>query len=246
MKISSGGRRSQGRHDLLGSRLDQGMVAIGLVAQQVVDEEMACRAVQPRVEMERALPAPDVQAADRPRSRRAGRARGPSRARRPTAALLCIEWSAPAEAPAGSRGPGGTAVAPIADVRSESRDAPPARLDRGRSPTCEPVRCPRPSVRTRAEVASAKQTATAIGRAGDRQEVVVLPVETWEGHLGPGRECPARDQPPRGRRARAQQQIGHGAESRPARAASFRFPTTRGSRSFQTARGAGPSDRRCR
>ena len=62
MKISSGGSTLECRDDLLGARLDQRMVAIGLIAQQVVDEEMACRAIQPRVEMERALPAPDVQA----------------------------------------------------------------------------------------------------------------------------------------------------------------------------------------
>ena len=55
-----GGLALQGRHDLLGSRFDQRMVAIGLIAEQVVDEEMACRAVQMRVEVERALPAPDV------------------------------------------------------------------------------------------------------------------------------------------------------------------------------------------
>ena len=122
MKISSGGWRSQGRHDLVGSRFDQGMVAIGLIAEQVVDEEMACRAVQLRVEMERALPAPDVQPGIVPDPRSAWRSRVPSRARRPTAGPLCSEWSAPGEARAGSRGPRRTRVAPIPDVRNENRD----------------------------------------------------------------------------------------------------------------------------
>ncbi|HEX3451587.1 MAG TPA: hypothetical protein VHS97_25260 [Isosphaeraceae bacterium] len=51
----------QGRYDLLCARRDQGMAAIGLVAQQVIDEEMPGRAVEPRVKMQGTLPSPNVQ-----------------------------------------------------------------------------------------------------------------------------------------------------------------------------------------
>ena len=73
MKINAGGRRRKARDDFLGSRLDQGMMAIGLVAEQVVDKEVTGRAVQPRVEMERALPAPDVELGLVPDGRAAGK-----------------------------------------------------------------------------------------------------------------------------------------------------------------------------
>lgn len=55
-----GGILAQGRHDFVSSRRDQRMPAISLVAQQVIDEEMPGRAVEPRVKMERTLPSPDV------------------------------------------------------------------------------------------------------------------------------------------------------------------------------------------
>ena len=50
----------EGRHDLGDTRADQRVIAAGLVAQEVVHEEMPSGAVQPRVEIQRALPAPDV------------------------------------------------------------------------------------------------------------------------------------------------------------------------------------------
>jgi hypothetical protein len=48
-------------HDLLDARFDQGMVAVGLVAEQVVDEQVAAGAVELAVEVQGALPAPDVE-----------------------------------------------------------------------------------------------------------------------------------------------------------------------------------------
>jgi hypothetical protein len=51
----------QGRYDLLCARRDQGMATIRLVAQQIIDEEMSGRAVEPRVKVEGTLPSPDVQ-----------------------------------------------------------------------------------------------------------------------------------------------------------------------------------------
>jgi hypothetical protein len=48
-------------HDLFGPGLDQGMAAVGLIAQQVVHEEMASGTVQTRVEVQRTLPSPDVE-----------------------------------------------------------------------------------------------------------------------------------------------------------------------------------------
>src|SRR3954470_23183240 len=48
------------------------MVTLGLVAEQVVDEEVARHAVELAVEVERALPAPDVQAGIGPNRLAAG------------------------------------------------------------------------------------------------------------------------------------------------------------------------------
>ncbi len=48
------------------------------------------------------------------------------------------------------------------------------------------------------------------GDAGDRQQVVVLPVETGEGDLEPGSQRPGRDQAARCRRVRAEDQVGQG------------------------------------
>jgi hypothetical protein len=51
----------EGSHDLDDARLDQKMIAVGLVAEQVVHEEMPRHAVEFAVEMERALPSPDIE-----------------------------------------------------------------------------------------------------------------------------------------------------------------------------------------
>jgi hypothetical protein len=57
------------RHDLGDARFDQRMLPLGLVAKQVVDEEVAGDSIQLAVEMERALPAPDVKMGIRPDAR---------------------------------------------------------------------------------------------------------------------------------------------------------------------------------
>ena len=51
----------EGRHDLVGPRRDQRMAAVGLVVQEVVDEEVSRGAVHPPVEVQGALPSPDVE-----------------------------------------------------------------------------------------------------------------------------------------------------------------------------------------
>ena len=43
--------------------------------------------------------------------------------------------------------------------------------------------------------------------AGNRQQIIMLPVEPGKSHLRPGRDCPARGQPALGRRSPAEQQI---------------------------------------
>ena len=163
MKISSGGCRSRAAMISCGSRHDQGMVAIGLIAEQVVDEKMACRAVQSRVEMQRALPAPDVKPRIVPERRHGGRSRGPCRARQPTAAPPCTERSALEAARAGSRAPGGTRSLRCRLSERKSR-RPPARsvVDRCRFSGLKRPGCclGDPNRRPRAEIASAQQTAT--------------------------------------------------------------------------------------
>src|SRR5262249_18957785 len=52
---------SKCRHDLRDAGADQRVIASGLVAQQVVHEEVPRGTIQPRVEVERTLPAPDVE-----------------------------------------------------------------------------------------------------------------------------------------------------------------------------------------
>ena len=70
---------TEGRHDLGDARFDQWMLPLGLVAKQVVDEEMAGDSIQLAVEVERTLPAPDVKTGIRPHARAPGEllAQGP-------------------------------------------------------------------------------------------------------------------------------------------------------------------------
>lgn len=70
---------AEGRHDLGDARLDQRMLPLGLVAKQVIDEEVAGDTVKLAVEVERALPAPDVKMGIRPDARASGEllAQGP-------------------------------------------------------------------------------------------------------------------------------------------------------------------------
>src|SRR5271156_5717817 len=51
----------QGHHNFVDPRLDQTMIALSLVAEQVVDKEVPGGAVKPRIEVQGALPAPDVE-----------------------------------------------------------------------------------------------------------------------------------------------------------------------------------------
>ena len=225
-----------------------GMVAIGLVAQQVVDEEMARRAVEPRVEMERALPAPDVEVGIVPDRRAPGEVAAHLPEDDPLAAALVPDRQLLRRDE--------QVVADLEDRRPADRDGQDDHRDGGQERASQATaavailacrvklrKSERPGDPT---IASRSATATAIATPGDRQEVIVLPVEAREGDLDPGRERPAGDQASPRVAAGAECQIGHGTGPRPARAASFRSPTRPGNRSCRTARGACPWDRRCR
>ena len=150
-------REDQGRgpvvaerpHDLRDPGLDQRMVPLGLVAEQVVHEEVPRHAVELAVEVERALPAPDVEMRVRPDRRTAGLARCPGPAARPTGLLPCSGRSAPAGEREDRTGPGWHVVSAIATTRNTQESggcdgkaarfscAPPA-LSRGRLPASRP------------------------------------------------------------------------------------------------------------
>ena len=188
---------AEGRHDLVGPGADQGVTAVGLVAQEIVDEEVTRGAIQPRIEMQRALPPPDVEVGVGPDRRTPGQV-APHRPQDdplsspfvPDRQLLRGNAQVVArldEQRATDRREQGDRRARREDAAWVERPGLLLRPDRKRGPGARPN--------------PPSGTATAIATPGDRQQVVMLPVQAREGDLEPRRTRSSRR--PRRRRASA-------------------------------------------
>ena len=179
------------------------MGALGLVAQQVVDEEVPRGAVQPRVEIQRALPAPDIQVRLVP-DRRATDQVAPHLAQHDP---LLPPFIPDRQLFRGHA----QIVAGLDEHRARDRrgedDHGAGREEygpfggRGSS---------RPAGSTEAGRRVGQSDGHGDRHAGDRQQIIVLPVHAGEDDLDPGGQSPCRDQAPGHGRPGAEDQIGQG------------------------------------
>jgi hypothetical protein len=154
------------------------MVPLGLVAEQVIDEEVPRDAVELAVKVERALPPPDVKMSIRPDARAPGKLSSQGLEYDPLAASLVANRQLPR---------GNQQVAPNLDhqSRADCRDQEQGRAQRRGKRSCSSSRRPAGPPRQTA------QHGQAIGQcrrndqsdARGRQEVVVLPVEAGKDNL---------------------------------------------------------------
>ena len=191
-------------HDSLDPRPDPGVGPVeppGIVFEERVGEEVPGHVVEPGVDQERALPAPDEEP-------------GVRDARRPSTQVAShLPEDHPLPAPLEIRGQllgGDHQVVAHLDLGGfQARGDQPEHRDQADQQQAGPERSPGGSDGFHGIGQSDGQ---AEGQAGRRQEVIVLPEQARKGDLDPGAERPDRRQPPS--RARSDQEPGHRGDRR--------------------------------